>query len=172
MEALQTYAALAEIFGAVTIIGGGLIGFIQLREFRARRRQQIASDLCREFTKPELARAVTLVRSMPDGISLEELQKLGPEYQDAAQMLGMTFESMGLLVHKDIASFDVVQELTGGLLLMMWRKIGHWVVESRVEQEAPRFGEWMQWLMERVQECEADLEPAHVKHKNWNRHLK
>jgi hypothetical protein len=35
----------------------------------------------------------------------------------------MTFETMGLLVPKDMASFQIVQELTGGLLLMMWRKI-------------------------------------------------
>jgi hypothetical protein len=36
----------------------------------------------------------------------------------------MTFETVGLLVPKDMASFQIVQELTGGLLLMMmWRKI-------------------------------------------------
>ena len=51
MDSLQTYAAIAEIFGALTIILGGAFGIMQFREFRARRRQQIASDLCQEFTK-------------------------------------------------------------------------------------------------------------------------
>ena len=33
MESLQTYAAIAEIFGALTIILGGAFGIMQLREF-------------------------------------------------------------------------------------------------------------------------------------------
>ena len=171
MESLQTYAAIAEIFGALTIILGGVFAVIQLREYRTRRRQQVASDLCHEFTNPDLARAVTLIRSLPDGISLVELQAMDSEYQEAGQIVGMTFETMGLLVYRNIASFEVVQELTGGLLLMMWRKIGVWVEETRADQGNPRFGEWTQWLVERMEECEADLEPAYVKHKNWRRHL-
>ena len=167
MDSLQTYAAIAEIFGALTIILGGAFGIMQFREFRARRRQQIASDLCQEFTKPDLARAVTLVRSLPDGVTLAELQDMDEEYQAASQIVGMTFETMGLLVQKNIASFEVVQELTGGLLIMMWRKIHVWVEETRVDQSNPRFGEWVQWLVERVEECEADMEPAYIKYKDW-----
>ena len=167
MESLQTYAAIAEIFGALTIILGGAFGIMQFREFRARRRQQIASDLCQEFTKPDLARAVTLVRSLPDGVTLTELQDMDEEYQAASQIVGMTFETMGLLVQKNIASFEVVQELTGGLLIMMWRKIHVWVEETRVDQSNPHFGEWMQWLVERMEEREAGREPAFIEHKNW-----
>ena len=89
------------------------------------------------------------------------------EYESAAQIVGMTFETMGLLVHKDIASFKIVQELTGGLLLMMWRKIEVWIKETRVEEGNPRFGEWVQWLGERLAECEADISPAYEIHADW-----
>ena len=37
---------------------------------------------------------------------------------------------------------------------MMWRKIETWIHETRIEQDNPRFGEWVQWLAERLQEAE------------------
>lgn len=170
MNELATYAAIAEIFGAVAIVGGGLFGLVQLAEFRKRRRTQAAAELCRTFMEPELARAITLLRSLPDGAGVEEFRARGPEYEEAAQIVGMSFETMGLLVHENIASFRIVQELTGGLLLMMWRKIGTWVQETRIAHGNPRFGEWVQWLAERIEEREADMRPAHEIHRDWSKH--
>ena len=167
MDTLYVYAAFAEIFGALAIIGGALFATLQFIEFRRRRRFQAAADLCRGFTEPELARAVILLKSMPDQLGLEEVKELDVEFEEAAQLVGMTFETMGLLVHEGVASFRVVQELTGGLLLMMWRKSERWIKETRVEQGNPRFGEWMQWLAEQLEEREADMVPAYEAHKNW-----
>ena len=141
-------------------------------DFRQRRRYQVAADLCRGFTEPELAKAIAMMRSLPDGISLAELESMDPSYQEAAQVIGMTFETMGLLVQKNIASFEIVQELSGGLLLMMWRKMEVWIEETRVEANNPRFGEWVQWLAERIAESEADLVPAHIAHAEWSGHRK
>jgi len=57
MKDLQTYAALAEIFGALTIVGAGMFGLLQLREYRNTRRQHVAAELCRQFSAPDTARA-------------------------------------------------------------------------------------------------------------------
>ena len=170
MSNLATYAAVAEIFGAVAIIGGAIFAVIQLTEYRRRRRNQVAAELCRGFAEPELARAVTLIKRLPDGISLDDLQAMHGDYEEAAQIVGMAFETMGLLVYKNIASFQMIQELTGGLLLMMWRKIEVWVETTREDQGNPRFGEWVQWLAERVAECESDMVPAYKAHATWKGH--
>ena len=167
LDELARYAALAEIFGALTIVGGGMFAAFQITEYRRRRASQVAADLCRGFTEPELARAVTLLRSLPDGLGLSAVRERGPEYEEAMQIVGMTFETMGLLVHKKIASFTIVQELAGGLLLMMWRKMEVWARDVRVDQGNPRFGEWVQWLAERVDEREGDLQPAYEAHADW-----
>lgn len=172
IDDLQTYAAIAEIFGTITILGGGVAAILQISEYRRRRRYQIATDLCRGFTDPELAKAITLLRSVPDGISAEELHRMGAEFEEAAQIVGMTFETMGLLVYREIASFQIVQELTGGLLLMMWRKINRWVVDTRESQGNPRFAEWVQWLAERIEEREDRQQPAYLKHATWKKHSK
>ena len=167
MESLEHYAAAAEIFGALTIIGGGLFAVVQFREIRRRRASQVAADLCSNFTEPDLARAINLLRTLPDGLGIEEIEKRGTEYEEAMQIVGMTFETMGLLVHKEIASFEIVQKLAGGLLLMMWRKMGTWTKEVREDQGNPRFGEWIQWLAERIEECEPAVTPAHEAFADW-----
>ena len=89
------------------------------------------------------------------------------KYQEAAQIVGMTFETMGLLVYRDLASFSIVQELCGGLLMMYWRKVGTLIVECRPVEGNPRFGEWLQWLAERIEEQEPNIQPAHLAHIDW-----
>ena len=167
METLQAYAAIAEICGAITIVSGAVFAVLQLAEHRRQRSYQTAADLCRGFSEPDLARAIMQLRSLPDNVSLEQMNQLDDEFRASAQIVGNVFETMGLLVYRNIASFQIVQELTGGLLLSLWRKIGVWIQETRQEQGNPRFGEWVQWLVERVQENEADVIPAHQAYTDW-----
>jgi hypothetical protein len=170
MYDLYTLAAIAEIFGATAIVGGAIFGIVQVYEYRQRRRLQVAADLCRTFTEPAFAKSVVMLKSLPDGLSLEEFHNLDSSYEEAAQMVGMTFETMGLLVQKDIASLQIVQELTGGLLLMLWRKVEFQIKDTRTEQNNPRFGEWVQWLVERIEEREGDMQPAFITYADSKRH--
>ena len=170
MADLSLYASIAEIFSATAIVGGALFAIVQLNEYKRRRRNEAAAELCRQFTQPELAKAFILLNTLPDGLGIEEYRKRGPEYEEAAQVVGMTFETMGLLVYKDMASFRTVQELAGGLLLMTWRKSGDWVKEVREVENNPRFGEWAQWLAERLSELEPEMIPAYQKHSDWNKY--
>ncbi|MEZ5502041.1 MAG: hypothetical protein R3E50_05060 [Halioglobus sp.] len=89
------------------------------------------------------------------------MQAMDNETEEAAQIVGMMFETMGLMVYRDVASFRLIQELTGGLLLMMWRKLETWIRTTRKEQGNPRFGEWVQWLAERIEERESEMVPAY-----------
>jgi hypothetical protein len=143
---------------------------VQLAEVRKRRSFQVAADLCRGFTDPELAKGINLLKSLPDGISLKDLRSLDGNYEEAAQVVAMTFETMGILVYKDMASFQIVQELAGGLLRMTWRKIEYTIKETREEQGNLRYGEWVQWLAERLEECESDIKPAFEAYADWTKH--
>jgi hypothetical protein len=158
MDQLLVYSAMAEIFSAITIVIGAVFGGVQFVHYRKNERNRIAGDLCRSFAEPEFARAITLLRQLPDGV---DMKAMDGEYEEAAQIVGMLFETMGLLVYRDVASFRLIQELTGGLLLNMWRKLEPWIRTTRVEQGNPRFGEWVQWLSERIEEQESDMAPAY-----------
>jgi hypothetical protein len=99
---------------------------------------------------PHLADAITLIRALPDGVSAEELRRAGPETEQAAVRICMSFETMGLLVYRRIAPFDLVVELAGGITVMLWRKLGPWLEQIRIEQAQPSWAEWFQWL---AQQC-------------------
>jgi hypothetical protein len=166
---LQTLANLAEVFGALTVIGGVGFAIVQLREFRHQRRSAIAAELMRSFYNPELARAVRLIQQLPDGVSAQELRERGPEYEIAAILVSTTYETMGLLVFLEIAPFSMVLELTGGLTVVMWKKLDRWLDELRVEQSQPTWAEWFQWLAERLDEWsrEHPSRPAYEEFSGW-----
>ena len=166
---LQTAANIAELVGSLSIAAAILFGTIQLREFRRRRRHSVAAELMRSFYSPDLADAVALLRTLPDGISASEMRKRGPEYERAAVLATTTFETMGLLVFRRIAPFSLVEELAGGMTIVLWRKVCNWLEAVREEQSQPSWAEWFQWLAERMLEVKLDHEPAHVRHRNWRR---
>ncbi len=58
-------------------------------------------------------------------------------------------------------------ELTGGLLEMLWRKLGVWVVTTRTEQSHPRFAEWFEWLAIQFAKPDNSSEPAHLAYRQW-----
>ena len=169
MDGLQTWAALAEIFGTLTIVSGGAFGLLQFREFRKNRRYTVAADLCHQFSAPETARAFKLIRQLPDNVSAAELQEMGQEYEDAVMIVGMTLETMGLMVYQGIASFTTVNDLAGGMITLVWRKTGSFVAEMRELDDDPARGEWFQWLAERCAEFNRDSDPAYIAHAGWNK---
>jgi len=166
---LQTAANFAEILGSLSIAAAIAFGTFQLREFRHRRRNSVAAELMRTFYSADLAEAVALLRALPDGISASNLRENGPEYERAAVLVTTTFETMGLLAFRRIAPFFLIEELAGGMTVVMWRKIGNWLETVRVEQSQPSWAEWFQWLAEQMLETKAEHEPAHVRHRNWRR---
>ena len=79
----------------------------------------------------------------------------------------MTFESMGLLVHTNLASFDLIQNLAGGLTLTVWKKLHCWVEGTREFESNPGFAEWVEWLVNQVESKDAIVAPAYIAYKDW-----
>ncbi len=166
---LQTLANLAEVLGATTIIGGAIFALLQVREFREQRRQSVAVELAKTFQSPELVRAINLVRSLPDGVTAREMRERGPEYEDAAVSVAMTHETIAILIFERLASFEMVRELTGGLIIITYRKLEQWVHDVREENAQPSWAEWYQWLVEQMERESSTKEanPAHRRHAGW-----
>lgn len=164
---LTTWAAIAEIVGAGSIITGLLVGWFQLRNFRVQQRDAVAINLAQTFYSRDLASAIGKLQSVPDGISLEEMRALGDDYITAAITVVTAFETMGLLVFKRIAPLDLVLDLAGGIVAVMNVKLRHWQQDIRAEQEQPSWGEWFEWLGDQALKRKSDSEPAHILHRDW-----
>ena len=164
---LNNAANIAEIIGASTIVTGLIFGWIQLRHYRIQQRDAIAQSLSQTFYSRDLAAAITLLQNVHDGISLAELRSMGHEYEMAAVTVSTSFETMGILVFKRIAPLDLVADLAGGIIVTMNRKLAQVQEDLRVDQNQPSWGEWFTWLGDQVERVKTQLEPAHIRHKDW-----
>lgn len=164
---LEQIASFAEIFGALTIVTGIIFAWFQIRMHRTLQRDRIAINLMQTFYNPELARAVTLLQTLPDGGSAADFKALGNEYEEAAVIVTTSFETMGLLVYKRIAKFDLVMDLAGGILVSMHRKLEYWLQFKREEQDHPAWAEWFEWLALLARQHNADQNPAYERAAGW-----
>ena len=169
MADLNWLANLSQIVGSLAIVIGGIFAVVQLNEFREQRRQAAVVELVRSFSEPAHANAVNLLQELPDGVSAELLRSKGRDYERAATMIAVTYETIGLLVFREMASFAMVQELTGGLTVVMWRKLRTWVETVRKEQGHRSFAEWFQWLAEQLlrESSNKEANPAHERYVDW-----
>jgi len=166
---LNTAANLAEIFGAIVVVGGFAFAIIQLTHFRAQRRDTAALELARSVQNPEFAHAMRLILSLPTGLSADELRAKGSQYEDAAMLVSLTLESVGIMIHRRIVSIDMVWELMGGVVLEIWERIELWVRDIRRAHEREKFDEWIEWLVHQLntQFDGKGLKPAHVRYADW-----
>lgn len=164
---LDQVANYADIVSALTVVGGIAFGLVQLAEYRRQRQDVIAAELMRTFYSVDLADAVTLIRSLPDHCPAHELRDRGPAYERAAVIVNTSFETMGLLVFRRIADYDIVEQLAGGMVAMVWRKLDVWVATVRAEQSQPSWAEWFEWLAKLTASRKSEQQPAYVAHKDW-----
>jgi hypothetical protein len=166
---LQSLGNLAEIIGTLMVVGGGAFGLLQFNEYRNHRRDEVAVETVRLFQDSEFARGLSLVRELPDAISLSELRERGVEAQEAAMRVAMYYEALGLLTFRRVVPYSIVRELTGGICVVAWRKLSRWTQDIRAVQDHDSFSEWFQWLAERLHETNAEknANPAYKQYANW-----
>jgi hypothetical protein len=167
---LDTLANLAEVFGALTIIGGVLFAVVQIRHYRQQLRETATLDLMRTFQTSEFAQAFQVLRSLRDDVSSTELQAEQPEVEAAAMSICAVYETIGVLVFRGILPFRVVEDLTRGAIVMCWRKLRAWIEETRVETSNERLFEWFQWLAEQFsdqQRIDSKSLPAYQAYRSW-----
>jgi hypothetical protein len=160
---LNTAANLAEIAGVFLVLAGFIFAAVQILQFRRQRRDLAAIELTRSFYSPEFARAIRVVLALPDGISAEELRRRDARDEDAAWLVGLMFESIGVMLDRRVVAPEIVFDLMGGLSQGVWDKLKRWAADVRREQDREKVFEWLQSLadrMKRYEETSGKL-PAH-----------
>ncbi len=165
---LLTLAQIAEVLGFITVVAAVIFGALQIRHFRLQRRDLAAVELVRSFQDKEFTHALLLIHALPENISATDLRAKGQEYEEAALIIGMRYESMGVLVHRGVVPISAVDELVGGVAITLWSRLDRWVEAIRTEQSQPMFLEWFQWIVERFADPKRKRhEPAYKEYRNW-----
>ncbi len=56
---------------------------------------------------------------------------------------------------------------SGGITVVVWRRLRPWLTQLRVEQGNPSDSEWFQWLAEEFERRKAAKVPANEQHRDW-----
>ncbi len=165
---LLTLAQIAEVLGFITVVAAVIFGALQIRQFRLQRRDLAAVELVRSFQDKEFTHALILLHELPEDVTPNEMRAKSKEYEEAALIIGMKFESMGVLVYRGVVPISAVDELVGGVAIALWARLHRWVEAVRIEQSQPMFLEWFQWIVERFADPKRKRhEPAYKEYRNW-----
>lgn len=168
MDDLSRLADMAEILGALVVVGGLIFAILQMRNIRQQRRELAAIELFRFFGNPEFNRAYECVLKLPDGLTTAEIEARSPGMEHCAMLISTTMENIGVMTHQRIVPYVVVKNLVGASAVILWRKLEQWVLALREETGSAQAFEWFQWLAERLDELDTeDEEPAFIAHRSW-----
>lgn len=151
---LGNAANIAELVGGIVVVGGLAFAIVQLAQLRRQRREMAAIELARSFSNPVFARALEHVLKLQPGMTTEELRQLEDESREAMMLLSLTFESVGIMVHRRIVDIDIVWELMGGVVITAWERIRPWAMYQRDRSGRGKFNEWIEWLAAELVEYE------------------
>jgi len=168
MTDLSRLADMAEILGALVVIGGLIFAVLQMRNIRQQRRELAAIELFRFFGNAEFNRAYEKIMKMPDGLSTAEIEARHPDLEHYAMLICTTMENIGVMTFQRIVPYLVVNNLIGSSTGLLWSKLEKWVFDLREELGSPDVFEWFQWLAERLDENrDPNEKPAFEAYKSW-----
>lgn len=156
---------------AAVVVGVGF-AIYETRRYRNERNREAAMELLHAFQTPDFAKALVQVYRLPEGLSKREIEgRLGEDLY-LVYALTTTWESLGVLVHRDEISIDLLDDFFSGPIVVSWRKLQGYYLGEREETGRETIGEWFQWLAERFAEREgtAPPVPAHIQYRDWRPH--
>ena len=146
----QTLLITVQLLGNLAIAVGIIIAIIQVKQNKKQRKEMAAFEIFKSWQTPEFTEALNEIQFLPDHVTIDELRASKPKMDSYAYLVHSFFESTGLMVKRKIISFDVVDDLVGGVIQVTWKKLDMWIQEWRNERN-PAAGEWFEWLKTEIE---------------------
>jgi hypothetical protein len=165
-----SWSVVADVVNAAAVTVGVAFAASQLFDLRRQRKRDAMLALVRSFQSGDFTTALRRINSLPDGADRAAIRAtLGPDGEDQVFMIGLTFESLGVLVFRHEVTMDLIDDFFSGAIVLSWRKLHVYVEEDRRDLDRETVWEWFQWLSDRVAERErnANPVPAHIAHRAW-----
>ena len=164
----EAVTAVATALTGCVILVTAIVGAYQLMQLREQRRDSAAVELMRSLQDTTFARAFRVVVSFSGSIEGADVRERNAELEEAASILAFRFETLGLLVYRNAIAFDVMEDLVGAALVIIWKRLKKKVMEIRSDNDWPTYCEWFQWLAEQF-EKRGRLEetPAYIRLRDW-----
>jgi hypothetical protein len=160
---------IVDLLSVIAIVSGLFFAGVELRQFRLSRERESALELFNTFQSLEFMRGVRVIPHLPDNQSKEQVEELAGERMDDLYFTIASLEGLGVLVYKEEISLGLVEDFFSGIIVTTWIKLRRFVEDERKALNRETWGEWTQWLAERIIEREQTRPavPAHIEHQEW-----
>jgi hypothetical protein len=167
----MNWSVTADVVSAVAVTVGVVFAATQLGDLRRQRKREAMLALVRSFQSADFTTALRRVNSLPDGVDRAAIGvTLGPDGEDQVFLVGLTWESLGVLVFRREIDLQLIDDFFSGAIVVSWRKLHAFVEQDRRTLGRETVWEWFQWLAERLTEREQRTNPvpAHLAHRDWS----
>ena len=168
--ALLDVGTLASLATALTLVVALVFGALQVNHARGQRRQEALNVIIRAMQTSEITRPARLLMELPIEAPAERIEA-DPALKEAASSVIVFLEGSGMMVHSRTVDLHDLDRAMGGVARGLWRRLRPYVEARREKEQDPNFGEWFQWLVERMEEDPAPgkADGAHVSYRGWRR---
>jgi len=113
---------------------------------------------------------VRAITRLPNNQSKEQVEELATERMDNLYFVLASVEGLGALVHRGELKLELVEDFFSGIIIVTWLKLRRFVEAERKALGRETWGEWVQWLAERIIEREGTrpVIPAHIEYQDWD----
>ncbi len=156
--------AVAPLLAVVVAL---VFGTLTIGQWQRTRQLTAAAELVHTMQTAEFTRAIARIVEIPVGADATTLLA-DRDLMASFYAVSHVFESLGVLVYHRLLPLHLVDHLCGGYVRASWKRIKPLVLAQRKTLGAT-FGEWYQWLAERIEEYPAPGKDigAPVAFKGW-----
>jgi hypothetical protein len=160
---------LLSIASTIALIGALVFAALQVRVSNRMRAEQAALAIVEAIQSEGWSHSLSVIIHLPNGVSPEEIDALGPAFTQAIEDYGVRIETVGYMVFRGIIAIETVEELLGGAITLFWSRVRPWAERDRERAASHRQFEWVQWLAERLEERGSGrtAEAAYVRYREW-----
>lgn len=162
-------ASVLNLVSTAAIVGALVFTALQVRAANHARRDQAAVVLIQTTQNSTWTTVLRLVSTLPENATPEYIREQGEAMERALFELSIRLEPIGYMIFCRIITLKAVDDLMGGVAVLIWSRAQAWSEEYRRSTNNPKFNEWVQWLVERITERRMRLhpEPAPRQYRGW-----
>jgi len=163
-------STLANVATALTVIIGVIFALVEARRLRRDREERAALEAVHAMLTPAYIDSFLVVQTIRDDATAEEIES-NPETLGAVRSVGLVIEALGYSVFERIVPLRMVDNLVGGNIRVIWRKIRPYVEYERARTSSEKTFEWFQWLAEQLEKYDRGKTSlklgAHKAYRDW-----
>jgi hypothetical protein len=162
-------STIIDLLSVIAVVCGLIFAGVELRQYRLSKNRESALELFNTWQSQEFMRGTRIISHLPDNLSMKQVQELVGDKMDDVYLVLAILEGIGTLVYKEELSLKLVEDFFSGNIVMTWIKMRRYLEEERGKLGRDTWGEWTQWLAERVIEREGVIPavPAYIEHREW-----